>query len=143
MGASRCRWAAQLTNPVGRRRPGLARAAIRLESALRPQAHPPVSPDPAISMPSSPIGTPWVVLKFGGTSVSQRHRWDTIGRLAGKRAEEIGGRVLVVVSALSGWTNDLTAGADGSADSAARVWGRAARPRGIGEALGLDPSGAL
>jgi len=28
------------------------------------------------------------VLKFGGTSVSRRHRWDTIGKLAKKRAED-------------------------------------------------------
>ena len=27
-----------------------------------------------------------VVLKFGGTSVSRRNRWDTIGRLAAERA---------------------------------------------------------
>ncbi|RBF88530.1 hypothetical protein BRM95_09100, partial [Xanthomonas oryzae pv. oryzae] len=63
----------------------------------------------------------WIVLKFGGTSVSRRHRWDTIGKLASKRASETGGRVLVVVSALSGVTNALTAIADGAADSAQRV----------------------
>ena len=57
----------------------------------------------------------WIVLKFGGTSVSRRHRWDTIGRLAKRRAEENDARVLVVVSALSGVTNELTAIADGAA----------------------------
>jgi bifunctional diaminopimelate decarboxylase / aspartate kinase len=61
---------------------------------------------------------PWVVLKFGGTSVSRRHRWDTIGRLAKQRADEgdahaVATRVLVVVSALSGVTNELQAIADG------------------------------
>ena len=66
-------------------------------------------------------GDRWVVLKFGGTSVSRRHRWDTIGKLAKKRADETGSRILVVVSALSGVTNELTAIADGAADSAARV----------------------
>jgi hypothetical protein len=45
---------------------------------------------------------PWVVLKFGGTSVSRRNRWDTIGRLASKRMAEDNARVLVVVSALVG-----------------------------------------
>ena len=55
----------------------------------------------------------WIVLKFGGTSVSRRHRWDTIGKLAGQRAEQTGGRVLVVVSALSGVTIVLTAIAEG------------------------------
>jgi diaminopimelate decarboxylase/aspartate kinase len=49
----------------------------------------------------------WIVLKFGGTSVSQRHRWDTIGRLMAQRADEQKARVLVVVSALSGITNAL------------------------------------
>ena len=40
----------------------------------------------------------WIVLKFGGTSVSKRHRWDTVGKIAAQRAEHA--RVLVVVSAL-------------------------------------------
>ena len=57
--------------------------------------------------------TPWVVLKFGGTSVSRRNRWDTIGRLASKRMAEDGARVLVVVSALSGVTNELQAISNG------------------------------
>ena len=61
----------------------------------------------------------WIVLKFGGTSVSRRHRWDTIGKLARQRAEQTGGRVLVVVSALSGVTNELTAIAEGKAGDGA------------------------
>ena len=64
-----------------------------------------------------PIDSPsdrWIVLKFGGTSVSRRHRWDTIGRLAKRRADESGARVLVVVSALSGVTNELQAIAEGA-----------------------------
>ena len=72
-------------------------------------------------MPASTSVDRWIVLKFGGTSVSRRHRWDTIGKLANKRAEETGARVLVVVSALSGVTNELTAIADGAADSRERV----------------------
>ena len=51
----------------------------------------------------------WIVLKFGGTSVSRRHRWDTIGQLMRERADEEQARVLVVVSALSGVTNALQA----------------------------------
>ncbi len=58
-------------------------------------------------MPESAQTIPWVVLKFGGTSVSQKHRWDTIGRLMRERAEQEQCRVLVVVSALSGITNQL------------------------------------
>ena len=53
----------------------------------------------------------WIVLKYGGSSVSQRARWDAIGeRVRVCRAE--GARVLVVVSALSGVTNALQALAD-------------------------------
>src|SRR5690606_31202699 len=140
---------AQLSKPRrmhcrGMPAPRRPRLAIRLESALRPHAgrsrpfrwtcH---------FMPSSPIGTPWVVLKFGGTSVSQRHRWDTIGQLAGKRAEECGGRVLVVVSALSGVTNELTAIAGGADDAGARVDALVERHRAFARELGLEPDAVL
>ncbi|MDH7454121.1 bifunctional aspartate kinase/diaminopimelate decarboxylase [Luteimonas composti] len=94
-------------------------------------------------MPSPSTGTPWVVLKFGGTSVSQRHRWDTIGRLARKRADECGGRVLVVVSALSGVTNELTAIADGAADASTRVDALVERHRAFVRELELDPDAVL
>lgn len=85
----------------------------------------------------------WIVLKFGGTSVSRRHRWDTIGRLAKKRAEETGGRVLVVVSALSGVTNELTAIADGATDARQRVAALDARHREFATVLELDPEAVL
>jgi diaminopimelate decarboxylase/aspartate kinase len=80
----------------------------------------------------------WIVLKFGGTSVSRRHRWDTIGKLAKKRAQETQARVLVVVSALSGVTNELTAIADGAADSAQRVAALEDRHRQFLAELELD-----
>ena len=60
-----------------------------------------------------------MVLKFGGTSVSSRLRWDNIGRISADRARDA--RVLVVVSALSGVTNELQAIAQGVDDAAARV----------------------
>ncbi|GAB2997739.1 aspartate kinase [Arenimonas maotaiensis] len=66
----------------------------------------------SLSMPPSASPSPWIVLKFGGTSVSQRHRWDTIGTLMRARAADEGGKVLVVVSALSGVTNLLQSGID-------------------------------
>ncbi|GMU43792.1 MAG: bifunctional aspartate kinase/diaminopimelate decarboxylase [Xanthomonadales bacterium PRO6] len=50
----------------------------------------------------------WIVLKFGGTSVSRRHRWENIGALMRARRQE-GARVLTVVSALSGVTDALKA----------------------------------
>ena len=69
--------------------------------------------------------------------MSRRHRWDTIGKLAKKRAEETGSRVLVVVSALSGVTNELTAIADGAPDSRDRVAALVERHEGFLAELGL------
>jgi len=88
-------------------------------------------------MSASPLVDRWIVLKFGGTSVSRRHRWDTIGKLAKKRAEETGSRVLVVVSALSGVTNELTAIADGAPDSRDRMAALVERHEGFLAELGL------
>ncbi|RZA20484.1 MAG: bifunctional aspartate kinase/diaminopimelate decarboxylase [Lysobacteraceae bacterium] len=85
----------------------------------------------------------WLVLKFGGTSVSKRERWDTIGRLADGRAALENARVLVVVSALSGVTNELLAVAGGE-DVAGRIAALVARHRGFcADELGLDPDIAL
>ncbi|MEO8804306.1 MAG: bifunctional aspartate kinase/diaminopimelate decarboxylase [Rudaea sp.] len=49
---------------------------------------------------------PWIVLKFGGTSVSTRARWDKIAAIAATHRAQ-GRRVLIVVSALSGITDLL------------------------------------
>ncbi len=89
-----------------------------------------------------PDTSPWFVLKFGGTSVSRRHRWDTIGRLAKKRADDHDARVLVVVSALSGVTNELQAIADGK-DIAARIDALVERHRTFCAELDLDADVAL
>ncbi len=94
-------------------------------------------------MSASPSVDRWIVLKFGGTSVSRRHRWDTIGKLAKKRADETGARVLVVVSALSGVTNELTALADGAADSRERVAALEQRHRDFLSELELDVEAVL
>ncbi|WP_295361684.1 bifunctional aspartate kinase/diaminopimelate decarboxylase [Arenimonas sp.] len=89
----------------------------------------------------------WIVLKFGGTSVSRRHRWDTIGALMKRRASEEGAKVLVVVSAVSGVTNELQAVCDGHADAAgtaARIDALVARHRDFcRDELGLDPDAVL
>ncbi|HET7930301.1 MAG TPA: bifunctional aspartate kinase/diaminopimelate decarboxylase [Rhodanobacteraceae bacterium] len=57
---------------------------------------------------SAPLASdaPWVVLKFGGTSVATADRWRTIFELAKSRRAE-GMRVMLVVSALSGITDAL------------------------------------
>jgi diaminopimelate decarboxylase/aspartate kinase len=77
-------------------------------------------------MTAQPGKDDWIVLKFGGTSVSRRHRWDNIGRLMAARAREEDCRVLVVVSALSGVTNELQALVDHRNDDAAVAAGVAA-----------------
>ena len=85
----------------------------------------------------------WLVLKFGGTSVSKRGRWDNIGKLAAGRAQANDARVLVVVSALSGVTNELTAIADGAADGSERVARLEARHRDFLAELELDADAVL
>src|SRR4051812_2508689 len=85
----------------------------------------------------------WIVLKFGGTSVSRRHRWDTIGAIASRRVAEDGARVLVVVSALSGVTNSLQAIADGTIEPGAAVEALVARHREFASELGQDPDAVL
>lgn len=50
--------------------------------------------------------SPWVVLKFGGTSVSTRESWETIARLVRARLE-MGLRPVIVHSALKGVSNAL------------------------------------
>ena len=87
--------------------------------------------------------TRWIVLKFGGTSVSRRHRWDTIGQLAKARADANDARVLVVVSAVSGVTNELQAIADGATDAVARIAALIARHRDFAVELGLDADAVL
>ncbi|MFY8061021.1 MAG: bifunctional aspartate kinase/diaminopimelate decarboxylase, partial [Arenimonas sp.] len=97
-------------------------------------------------MPESAPASDWIVLKFGGTSVSQRHRWDTIGRLMRERAEGENAKVLVVVSALSGVTNQLQSAID-RADNAAYLaeLEQLLRERHLGFAreLGLDAEAVL
>jgi diaminopimelate decarboxylase/aspartate kinase len=58
---------------------------------------------------------PWVVVKFGGTSVSTRPRWENIRRIAAAHRAR-GRRVLIVVSALSGITDQLKAIAESRRD---------------------------
>ena len=93
-------------------------------------------------MSSSPHAAPWLVLKFGGTSVSSRPRWDEIGRVAMDRSK--GARALVVVSALSGITNDLQAIAtDAGGDAASAVASIIERHRALAGELGLDADAVL
>jgi len=92
----------------------------------------------------SPSSQPWIVLKFGGTSVSERRRWDTIGALARARGLDGQRRVLVVVSALSGVTSELMMIAEGAEDARARMQALCTRHRefardsGLGDVPQLD-----
>ena len=92
---------------------------------------------------TSPPDSRWIVLKFGGTSVSKRERWDTIGRLAAERMRLHDARALLVVSALEGVTNALQEIADGADDGRARLEALAARHRGFAAELGLDADAVL
>ncbi|WP_262982178.1 bifunctional aspartate kinase/diaminopimelate decarboxylase [Rhodanobacter denitrificans] len=58
------------------------------------------------SLASLPADAPWIVMKFGGTSVATLPRWQNIRELVASRRAE-GARVLVVVSALTGITDAL------------------------------------
>ena len=80
---------------------------------LRALSAPPRAPSRIALMTASnpaplPPEAPWVVLKFGGTSVATVDRWHTILCLAAARRAE-GLRVLVVVSAMAGVTDALKA----------------------------------
>lgn len=70
---------------------------------------------------SGALSQPFIVMKFGGTSVARPENWDVIARLA-RRHLESGKRVLIVHSALSGVSNALealpAAAMDGRAEAA-------------------------
>ncbi len=83
---------------------------------------------------------PWVVLKFGGTSVATAPRWQAILMLAKKRMDA-GLRPVIVVSALGGVTNLLLALIETSGDQEkAHVLVTEVRERhqALVRALGID-----
>ncbi|PEN13176.1 diaminopimelate decarboxylase [Longibacter salinarum] len=64
-----------------------------------------------------PDASSWIVLKFGGTSVSTPDRWKTIAHIA-RRYRDDGVRPLLVCSALSGISDKLEMLADPDAEAA-------------------------
>jgi len=96
-----------------------------------------------VSAAASPVPAdpaPWVVIKFGGTSVSRRERWENIRAIAAAHRAR-GRRVLIVVSALSGITDQLKAIAESRADEAKAREVQAAivaRHESMRAELGLD-----
>ncbi len=83
----------------------------------------------------------WLVMKFGGTSVSSAGCWTTICEQASKHIET-DKRVLIVVSALSGVTNQLTRLADGanSGDKRAILADISLKHHALYDELGIEPS---
>ena len=78
-----------------------------------------MNPVPISTAPANATAS-WIVLKFGGTSVSTRARWDRIAAIA--RAWRAQGKhVLIVVSALSGITDKLKAICEAQADAGKRA----------------------
>ena len=88
--------------------------------------------------------TPWVVLKFGGTSVSTAERWATIAGLVERRIGE-GLRPLVVCSALSGISNQLEGLLELAVEGRHEEGLAAIRARHLelGAALGVDAAALL
>jgi bifunctional diaminopimelate decarboxylase / aspartate kinase len=86
----------------------------------------------------------WVVMKFGGTSVSSAECWRTIGARARHHLEQ-GQNVLIVVSALSGVTNLLSRVADGASapERDAVREELAEKHEGLAAALGIELSAAF
>jgi bifunctional diaminopimelate decarboxylase / aspartate kinase len=89
-------------------------------------------------------GRPWIVLKFGGTSVSTPERWETIARIVERRMGE-GLRPLVVCSALTGISNQLEALLDLAVEGRHEEELAAIRARHLelGAGLGVDAPGLL
>ncbi len=87
---------------------------------------------------------PIIVLKFGGTSVSTRERWETLGAIA-RAVIAQGQRPIVVCSALSGISNMLEAllprALSGHHEHDLRLIRE--RHRALGEAMGIDADALL
>ena len=87
---------------------------------------------------------PWIVLKFGGTSVSNLHNWRNIATIVADRISS-GRRVMVVHSAVSGITDKLekllTAALEGAPEAA--LADIEARHRQLCDELDLEVSATL
>jgi diaminopimelate decarboxylase/aspartate kinase len=91
------------------------------------------------------VRAPWVVLKFGGTSVSTPERWATIAGLTRRRIDE-GLRPFVVCSALSGVSDQLEVLLAAAVEGERHEEPLAAVERRhleLGEGLGLDGAALL
>ncbi|WP_228350229.1 aspartate kinase [Rhodocaloribacter litoris] len=82
---------------------------------------------------------PWIILKFGGTSVAEADRWQTIARIVRERLDE-GVCVLVVCSALRGVSDALDALVEAAlaGEHAERLQALQRRHLDLAAALGVD-----
>jgi len=92
-----------------------------------------------LGAPQAVANSPWVVMKFGGSSVSTAENWQTIARLLQRRLDE-DLQPLIVHSALKGVSNALeevlTSGVNGDpSDALEEIRGQHYK---LAEALGLD-----
>jgi diaminopimelate decarboxylase/aspartate kinase len=105
-----------------------------------------IQPDtfPGASGGTANLGPPWLVMKFGGTSVATPESWQTIRELVAERLDAKY-RVVVVHSALAGISNDLEASLQAAADGndQARLADIEQRHYGLAESLGVDGEGLL
>ena len=102
------------------------------------------SPGELLGAPPEIAASPWVVLKFGGTSVSTAENWARIAGIVRNRLEE-GLRPVIVHSALQGVSNALvraleTAAAGETSEDLATI---RARHYELAAALGVDGPGLL
>ncbi len=100
--------------------------------------------DPDVRSRGNGARVGWRVLKFGGTSVASRERWQSIAVRLRALHEGVGNtdeRVLVVVSALGGVTNALQRSIDGVDDAADIGLVDSLRARHLALASGLELDG--
>jgi diaminopimelate decarboxylase/aspartate kinase len=98
----------------------------------------------ALGAPDSPAQFPWVVMKFGGTSVSSAESWQTIAALVQARLDS-GLQPVVVHSALQGVSNaleEVLAGAV-AGNPTGQLEGIRKQHYDLAEALGLEGTALL
>ena len=92
-----------------------------------------------INVTAMPKAAPWIVLKFGGTSVASRVNWENIAQIVRRQIEQ-GERPFVVCSAVSGISrmldHYLDAAVEGNREPVLEDLKR--RHRDLAEKLGLD-----
>ena len=97
-----------------------------------------------LGAPDAIATSPWLVMKFGGTSVSSASSWATIGVLVRKRLDE-GLRPVIVHSALKGVSNALSKVLQSAVmdDPSTVLDGIRKQHYDLAEALGVDGPGIL